>query len=796
MDLLDRVGEEEPADLLVRGMPSLLVSVGGSVHTDHAARGARLSLVASDARGVVDAMADRASAAIDQGARAVLVVCNTVARARQVHAVLHKAAMRGTDPLGADVMLLIGRSRPADRDVLVAELQSRFGPGAAGSERSATVLVATQTIEVGANFDADALVSESAPWDSLVQRLGRLNRFGDHPAACQAIVVHDGTDDPVYGQPRSETWAFLSSLVERSGNGLDVSPLACRRLSETVPPEVVAQRPTAPILLTPTLDAWVRTGPVPVPDPPIAPYLHGLGRQPATVAVAWRDGLLDDDPTGEDAERPDAVVHADLTAVPVLPAEVVEVPIHAVRSWMRGDPAPPISDLDSVDIVVNPKGRRLRDPFRLAAWRAGPAGASSGGSEGASPKAGWRWVEADRIRPGDVLVAPTERGGLDEYGWAPDSQQTVIDVADATRFAATPLAERRGRLRLDARTGVRLGLDGDEGRELRRRIHSLSRMSDDDIRDADGESVGDWLAGAVERLLVRHPDQPIDRRLPGTAWTPSALSVLRGWLTTGVEVVEIADSAMGMDPGDVAASVSGSDRFLITARRGTGAIERDDELVECSSMAHRAVSLHDHHANVADRAAAIARALGLPQSVVAAVEAAAGWHDLGKVEPRFQAMLCGGDALEVLLLEEPLAKSRLDGNDRASYRRARRRSQLPAGARHEAWSSALVREHLAATPTAALDRDLVVHLVASHHGHARPWFPPVVDDDPRDVTATIEGGPAGIPAGKLTVSSSRTVDFEHPARFAALNQRYGRWGLALLEAIVRCADMTVSEEGS
>lgn len=757
----------------------------------------RLVLRTSEARGVVEAMAGAALDVVAEGARSVLVVCNTIARARQVHGALQKPAARGDPPRDGDVMLLIGRSRPGDRDVLTRDLQRRFAPPVPGSDRRTTVLVATQTVEVGANLDADALVSESAPWDALVQRLGRLNRFGDHRAPCPAIVVHDGAEDPVYGAPRLATWEFLTARVEGHSDGLDVSPLACRELSTLAPPQVRADLPPAPILLTPTFDAWVRTGPVPVPDPPVAPYLHGLARQPASISIAWRDGLLDVDPTGDDAERSDAAVHAELLGLPVLAAELVEVPIYAVRSWMRADPAPAVSDLDGVDVEVNPKGRRLRDAFRALAWRSVSGGSSTGGTAGAASTGAWRWVDADQVRPGDVLVVPTQRGGLDEYGWAPDSQEAVLDIADSVRFASVVTAERRGRLRLDDGTAVRLGLDDEERRTLRRSIRALSRVDDDDGGDVDEQALGAWLVGVVDRLLEQGAGYPVDRRLGGTSWTPAALVVLRDWLSVGVQVVDVAGASTRMEPGDLVGWGRSPDRFLITARRGRGSIERDDELVECSSMAHNAVSLRDHHANVAHRAGAMARALGLPEPVVEAVQAGAGWHDLGKVEPRFQAMLCGGDAFEALLLDEPLAKSGLDGNDRSAYRRARRRSGLPAGARHEAWSSALVQEYFATIPApAAWDVDLVVHLVASHHGHARPWLPPVLDEDARDVTASIESDLRGLPPAKVVVSSGRTVDFGHPARFGALNRRYGRWGLALLEAIVRCADMTVSEEGS
>jgi CRISPR-associated endonuclease/helicase Cas3 len=90
-------------------------------------------------------------------------------------------------------------------------------------------------------------------------------------------------------------------------------------------------------------------------------------------------------------------------------------------------------------------------------------------------------------------------------------------------------------------------------------------------------------------------------------------------------------------------------------------------------------------------------------------------------------------------------------------------------------------------PDQEVDWDLVIHLVISHHGWGRPSVPVVGDSTHQDLTASIQGE-------TVTVSADLArPDWEQPARFRRLCERYGLWGLAFLETLVRQADAAVSQ---
>jgi CRISPR-associated endonuclease/helicase Cas3 len=103
----------------------------------------------------------------DQGAQ-TLVIVNRVERAQQLFRALCRQRPSKTD------LLVHGRFRAAERGEQSRRL--RDGPG---KDR---IVVATQAIEAGVDISSKTLITELAPWPSMVQRFGRCNRYGEYKA--------------------------------------------------------------------------------------------------------------------------------------------------------------------------------------------------------------------------------------------------------------------------------------------------------------------------------------------------------------------------------------------------------------------------------------------------------------------------------------------------------------------------------------------------------------------------------------------------------------------------------------
>ena len=115
-------------------------------------------------------------------------------------------------------------------------------------------------------------------------------------------------------------------------------------------------------------------------------------------------------------------------------------------------------------------------------------------------------------------------------------------------------------------------------------------------------------------------------------------------------------------------------------------------------------------------------------------------------------------------------------------------AKYPEKARHEAAS--VMAASASGLLSQAHDPDLVLHLIGTHHGCGRPFFP-VWEEDP-SITIHIEAE-----GESFETSSGRAlarIDSGWVDRFALLNRRYGYWGLSYLEAILRRADCVQSRK--
>ncbi|HET9627286.1 MAG TPA: type I-U CRISPR-associated helicase/endonuclease Cas3 [Kofleriaceae bacterium] len=680
------------------------------------------------------ALAERAvSAALAlqaAGARVVAIVVNRVDTARLAHRAL--AGHRAT----TDAVLVTGRMRPIERDHAVRDKLARVTGGRArGADEPALIVVATQCIEAGADFDFDAIVTECASLDALRQRFGRVDRRGACATAATSVILGRSDQlaasagpDPVYGAALAATWRWLEAHATDGVIDFGLSALPAAIGPDGEPrADLLPASPAVPVLLPAHLDAWAQTSQPLDADPEIAMWLHGDVELARDVQVVWRVGAgLDPDDVIDQlhACRPSAL-------------EAVTVPLAALRRWLTAQAAAPD------DALADVEGERASEvaPHGPARWVVRWDGDDSAAID----------VNARDVRPGDVIVVDAAGGGLRDDSFDPASRAPVLDLGD--------LAQLRGR-------GVA---------SLR-----LSRAA---------LAVWRFPAAMLDAIPAPQPDESLtelrDRiKLWLAGWPATAPD---GFLGTAEEW-RAARTALQRAPR--VQLVAG---LVVITAPGTlrGTYELDDAVSEddASSFRQREITLAAHSHDVRTRAERFARALGCAAELSADLGLAAWLHDVGKADPRFQRWLVGGDEIDEAMADAPLAKSRLATGDARARRLARARAGYPAGGRHELMSVALVQDHAALRE--AHDPELVLHLIASHHGWCRPFPPPVVD--PAAIAVRLQHGPHVLAAS--TQHGLTRLDSGLADRFWRLGARYGWWGLAWLEAVLRLADHRASEIG-
>jgi CRISPR-associated endonuclease/helicase Cas3 len=410
--------------------------------------------------------------------------------------------------------------------------------------------------------------------------------------------------------------------------------------------------------------------------------------------------------------------------------------VWAARRWLRSLGGYELTDAEG---QAAPGEESTEGGQRALRWR---------GAEDEATRA----VQPGQIRPGDTLVVPAARGGCDDWGWDPDSPAPVSDLAED----AALLHRRRLVLRLAETTFEVACASPSDGSPEPPPWSRIAEAIEQHEGARDLISVMLGFEGLPERwkkvLKVLQRKRP--RRVPCYGPAGHAVLVAERPVLDSNTVADILDiSARGVEPPEVRAATEGNHGSFGSAQE---------------------VPLDRHLCDAGKKAAEFATCIGLSAARIADLTLAGRLHDMGKVEHRFQAYLRGGDEFAALAAS-PIAKSGTRPNP-VEHERARERAGLPKGARHEAWSVHMARAD--GSIATAGDKELVLLLIGTHHGHGRPFFPPA------EYPAEGETPDHTVPVWRL--------DADWPGLFAKLKRRYGVWGLAHLEAVLRLADHHVS----
>jgi CRISPR-associated endonuclease/helicase Cas3 len=593
------------------------------------------------------------------------------------------------------------------------------------------VVVTTQTLEVGVDVTFDALVTELCPWPSLLQRLGRFNRHGE----CNGDKDFARRAAVVVAGWDAQNDVDAPSLRKAAVSVYGADPLdACARLLR----DLSSRSKAGVIDLSPAgIERLGVAGEAGKALDSPQPRLGTLTSAMLPLMAQTRPTPEADLPVAALISGPDAAAADDVDVAWRDELDVFDLP----------SVSPSVSPQEIVTVPRNAWTAFLSGGASLAADDT--ADVESTGEPRTTglyvpdltsyrvwdqTKEAWAIPSSARqlARSSRVIVKSELEGYTPTLGWtgtpSSSADHPTRPTLDISQEAA--LADI-GRLRFGQRTDVVI-----------RREQVLA------VAQADSSEEVARLLNAFEEtqdeLSSGVPEDEVD-----TAAIVKAAPDYVQWLI----------SASAEEPAQQPRSTTEAPEVVIRILPESSAEVVIARVRLMPPPDRRAIALDLHQAQVGAWAGTDAETLGLDKELIASVASAGVRHDAGKSGEAdfYQRYLRGGDPSGL----EPVAKSARPSATTAVDRAQLAEAGVPLGWRHEA-------ESVRSVPTTSA---LVRHLVGSHHGWFRPVMPPTA------YAADSNGYPQPV---------------EHADDFARLNDRFGVWGLAYLETLVRMADWRAS----
>lgn len=653
-------------------------------------------------------------------------------------------ALRRLDPSrrgrSISVELLVGARRVWERqkahDWLV---RSGFIAGTGAAPTQPTILVATSAGEVGVDLDADDMVCDVVAWERMVQRLGRVNRRGTGRGRILAVPVElDSVKQRDHLERQNAVIDLLSLLPKDEMGARHGSPAALVAVHErAVADEALRARvdaattpaPLHPPLTRALVEAWSMTSlEEHTGRTEVEPWLRGwIDREPETTVV-WREELPVD--TAGRVLGVEAIEAFTEAAGPHL-LERLEAETRDVADWL----------LKRVHAVA---AQALGSADTSSAARSGEVAATESDDLEAGEGEDAEGTEPDGDEPLDEF--DNEPGGVnanvesdDECEAEDPTGRRPLRGSDVIAIAWTREASHVRGFRVDEI--VRIGRD--------------KRQRDALVRDLRGATllVNTRLGGLNDGLLDPKSDEAVDVT---TASLSDGMRALPFRVRRVGEVDRVTGSQWRQECELVVASddAQGAVEWLVVeSDLSAPARSENGRSAGCS----REQTLAEHQAWVERHARRLAERLDLPADLAGALALAARLHDEGKQaaawQRAFRAPKEGG----------PFAKTR-----------HRPIQAVLGGYRHELGSIPIAERDPRVVELPDDLRDLCLHLIAAHHGNARPLI--------------------GVKGAAEPPSLLRQRAQDIALRFARVERAWGPWGLAWLEALLRAADQRASRD--